>query len=80
MRVSVRDRGEGVPEEFHDRIFQRFAQADGSSTRRKGGTGLGLSISKTIVEHMHGSIGFSPARDGGTVFFFDLPRVPTRVT
>lgn len=76
MRVSVRDRGMGIPQEFHDRIFQRFAQADGSSTRQKGGTGLGLSISKSIVEHMHGSIGFSPACGGGTVFFFDLPRAP----
>lgn len=75
MRVSVRDRGKGVPEEFHDRIFQRFAQADGSSTRQIGGTGLGLSICKTIVEHMHGSITFAPASGGGTVFYFDLPRV-----
>jgi PAS domain S-box-containing protein len=74
LRVSVRDRGQGVPEEFQDRIFQRFAQADGSSTRQKGGTGLGLSISKTIIEYMHGTIGFAPAGGGGTAFYFDLPR------
>ncbi len=76
VRVSVRDHGPGIPEEFRGRIFQRFAQADASSTRQKGGTGLGLSISKAIVEQMHGSIGFDAADGGGTVFFFDLPFLP----
>ncbi len=49
-RVSVTDRGPGIPEEFRGRIFGRFAQADASDTRKKGGTGLGLNISKSIVE------------------------------
>ncbi len=73
LRVNIRDHGPGIPQEFRSRIFQRFAQADASSTRQKGGTGLGLSISKAIIEKMHGQIGFEPAAEGGTVFFFELP-------
>jgi len=76
LRVSVRDSGPGIPEEFRARIFQRFAQADSSSTRRKSGTGLGLSISKAIVERMCGRIGFESAPGGGAVFFFELPYLP----
>ena len=76
FRVSVRDHGPGIPDEFRGRIFQRFAQADASSTRQKGGTGLGLSISKAIIERMRGTIGFAPAEGGGTVFFFELPYLP----
>lgn len=73
VRVTVRDHGPGVPAAFGPRMFQRFAQADTSTTRSKGGTGLGLSISKSIVENMRGTIGFEPAPGGGTVFFVDLP-------
>jgi PAS domain S-box-containing protein len=73
LRVAVRDHGPGIPAEFHDRIFQRFAQADASSTRQKGGTGLGLNISKAIIEMMGGTIGFEAAPGGGTAFFFELP-------
>ncbi len=76
FRVGVRDHGPGIPEEFKERIFQRFAQADSSTTRKKGGTGLGLSISKTILANMGGQIGFEPADGGGTTFFFDLPFLP----
>ncbi len=74
VRIEVRDRGPGISEEFRERIFQRFSQADTSDTRAKGGSGLGLSITKSIVEKMQGQIGFE-SRDGrGTVFFFELPR------
>ena len=72
VRVSVEDDGPGVPSEFRSRIFQRFSQADGSSTRAKGGTGLGLNISKTLIEKMGGRIGFYNAPSGGAVFWFDL--------
>jgi len=74
-RVEVRDHGPGIPEEFRQRIFQKFSQADSSDTRQKGGTGLGLSISKAIVEGMGGSIGFDNPPGGGTVFYFELPRI-----
>ncbi|GAB3481021.1 PAS domain S-box protein [Polaromonas eurypsychrophila] len=75
VRVEVRDHGPGIPAEFQSRIFQKFSQADSSDTRQKGGTGLGLSISKAIVERMDGSIGFDNPPGGGTVFYFELPRI-----
>jgi signal transduction histidine kinase len=58
VRVLVTDQGGGVPENFRDRIFKKFSQADSSDTRAKGGTGLGLAISKVIIQQMHGEIGF----------------------
>lgn len=76
LRVGVRDRGPGIAEEFKDRIFQRFAQADASDTRQRGGTGLGLAVSKAIVERHHGHIGFENEAEGGTTFFFELPGQP----
>jgi PAS domain S-box-containing protein len=73
FRVSVRDRGPGIPEEFRARMFQRFAQADASDTKLKGGTGLGLSISRAIIDQLHGTIDYAPMLDGGTAFYFELP-------
>ncbi len=73
MRVSVRDHGPGIPEEFKPRIFEKFAQADSSDGRRKGGTGLGLSIARQLIHQHGGTLGFEAARGGGTVFYFDLP-------
>jgi len=73
VRVSVEDRGSGIPPEFRGRIFSRFAQADSVLTRKKGGTGLGLAISKRLTEMMGGTIGFEDREGGGTRFFFDLP-------
>lgn len=75
LRTCVRDRGPGVPDAFHDRLFQRFAQADSSDSRRKGGTGLGLHIARTLTEAMRGRIGFENATDGGATFWVDLPFV-----
>jgi len=74
VRVSVRDRGPGLPEEFQRKIFQRFAQADTSDTRQKGGTGLGLSISKAIIDRLGGRVGFDTKLGEGTTFYFELPQ------
>lgn len=74
FRVSVADRGAGIPEEFRSRIFQKFSQADSSDARSKQGTGLGLSITKAIVEGLGGVIGFESVVGRGTAFHVDLPR------
>jgi signal transduction histidine kinase len=72
-RVAVIDHGAGVPPEFHERMFQRFAQADASDRRTKGGTGLGLSICRSIVEAHGGTLGFRSEPGVRTEFFFVLP-------
>jgi signal transduction histidine kinase/ActR/RegA family two-component response regulator len=73
IRVAVNDHGSGIPTEFRDRIFQKFAQADSADTRKKGGTGLGLSITKAMVEQMGGSIGFESQPNVLTTFFIEFP-------
>jgi PAS domain S-box-containing protein len=73
VRISVRDHGGGIPTDFKRRIFQKFAQADATSTRQKGGTGLGLSIAKQIVERLDGKMSFDDAPGGGTIFHVELP-------
>ncbi len=73
LRVEVADHGDGIPEEFRERIFSKFAQADSSSTRKRQGTGLGLSIAKAIVDKHGGRIGFDTETGAGTTFFFELP-------
>ncbi|MDP3605968.1 MAG: response regulator, partial [Polaromonas sp.] len=73
VRVEVRDRGPGIPDEFRKRIFQKFSQADSSDTRQVAGTGLGLNISRAIIERLGGLIGFESEAGAGTTFFFELP-------
>jgi DNA-binding response OmpR family regulator/anti-sigma regulatory factor (Ser/Thr protein kinase) len=75
LRLTVADHGPGISEEFKGRIFQKFAQADSSSTRQKGGTGLGLSISKAIVQQFGGDLGFDTVVGQGTTFHFELPEI-----
>jgi signal transduction histidine kinase len=69
----VEDQGPGVPEEFRNKIFQKFAQADSSDTRKRDGTGLGLSISRIIVERMGGEINYTTQVNKGSVFYFSVP-------
>jgi PAS domain S-box-containing protein len=73
IRVSVADTGPGIPDDFKPRVFDRFAQADGSTARRRGGTGLGLAICRMIIDKLGGTIDFSSAPGAGATFYFELP-------
>lgn len=75
VRIEVRDQGPGVPQDFQERLFTKFSQADSSDTRSKGGTGLGLAISRELVERMGGRIGLVSVPGKGATFYFDLPAV-----
>ncbi len=73
VRITVADQGRGIPEEFRQRIFTRFAQADASDARDKRGTGLGLAIVKELVTQMGGEVNFKSELGLGTSFYVDLP-------
>jgi signal transduction histidine kinase/DNA-binding response OmpR family regulator len=72
LTVQVQDTGIGIAPDMIDSVFQKFTQADGSSTRRFEGTGLGLTISKTLVELMGGSIHVESTLGEGSTFTISL--------
>ena len=74
--LSVSDTGVGIDPAEHDRIFERFVQVDGASTRRVGGVGLGLAITRALVELKRGTIRVSSAVGEGATFTVELP-LPT---
>lgn len=73
VRVLVSDTGPGIPDAFHDQLFERFTMTVAGDGKRRPGTGLGLAIAKGLVEAHGGTIGFTSKVGVGTTFWFDLP-------
>jgi len=73
LEFFVRDTGVGISKDAQKYVFERFRQADDSSTREFGGTGLGLSICKQLVEKLGGEIWFESTENKGSVFYFTIP-------
>lgn len=71
--LAVSDSGVGIPKDKLEAVFEKFTQADASTTRKYGGTGLGLAICRTIVEQMGGSIHVTSEKGNGTTFRVVLP-------
>ncbi len=75
ITFAVRDRGQGIPQDRLETIFERFQQVDSSDSRKKGGTGLGLAICRQIVEGHGGQIWAESCLENGSTFYFTLPEL-----
>ena len=73
LECSVTDTGIGISQDKLDMVFDKFAQADSSITRRYGGSGLGLAITRQIIEKMGGEIGVESEEGKGSRFWFRIP-------
>jgi len=74
VRISITDKGPGIPKEFQKKLFEKFSRANNSDSGNNDGTGLGLSIAKSVVERHGGDLGFQTETDVGTTFYFDLQK------
>jgi len=73
--LKVADSGIGIPEEFKDRVFERFYRVDKARSRETGGTGLGLAITKSVILMHHGAIRVESTEGEGTVFMVRIPLI-----
>jgi two-component system, sensor histidine kinase and response regulator len=73
LRIEVEDTGIGIDNDKIERIFEKFEQADNTSTRRYQGTGIGLAISRSLVKLMGGKLGATSVRGKGSTFWFTMP-------
>ncbi len=80
IRVEVQDTGIGMSPKQLELLFQRFSQADASTTRRFGGSGLGLVICKHLIELMEGDIQVESEPGKGSKFWVDIPLLPALLT
>jgi signal transduction histidine kinase len=74
LRIEVTDHGPGIPAEFYDQVFKKFAQVGHADNGQKAGTGLGLSITRLIVQQHGGQIDFQSTPGVRTTFCIELPR------
>ena len=71
--LQVSDSGIGIPQEYQNRIFERFYRVDKARSRETGGTGLGLAITKNIIKMHQGDIRVKSKEDEGSVFTIRIP-------
>jgi len=72
LRFEVEDTGVGIPQAAQHRLFERFNQADASTTRKFGGSGLGLAITRRLAEMMDGDVGFTSVEGQGSTFWIEV--------